>query len=49
MLLLLAEYLQHLHNGFAVLNYLTLRAIMAALTALAISLWLGPKVIARLK
>lgn len=49
MLLLLAEYLQHLHNGFAVLNYLTLRALLAALTALIISLWLGPKVIAALK
>lgn len=49
MLLLLAEYLQHLHNGFAVLNYLTLRALLAALTALVISLWLGPKVIAALK
>ena len=48
MLLLLAEYLRPLVSGFNVLTYLTLRGILAALTALAISLLLGPALIRRL-
>lgn len=49
MLLWLGEYLQQFHNGFAVLNYLSLRAIFATLTALAIALLLGPYVIRKLQ
>ena len=33
---------------FALFDYLTFRAILGALTALALSLWLGPTVIERL-
>ncbi len=43
MLLLLAEYLQEYYKGFAVFQYLTLRGIFGVLTALAMSLCLGPK------
>ena len=49
MLVWLAEYLQQFHTGFHVLSYLTVRAIMALLTALLISLWIGPKLIRRLQ
>lgn len=49
MLLWLGEYLQQFHSGFAVLNYLSLRAIFATLTALAIALLLGPYVIRKLQ
>ena len=45
MLLLLAGYLQEYYKGFAVFQYLTLRGIFGVLTALAMSLWLGPKMI----
>ena len=45
MLLLLAEYLQEYYKGFAVFQYLTLRGIFGVLTALVMSLWLGPKMI----
>ncbi|MEO7385603.1 MAG: phospho-N-acetylmuramoyl-pentapeptide-transferase [Gammaproteobacteria bacterium] len=48
MLLLLAEYLKPYVSGFNALTYLTLRAILGALTALAISLLLGPGLIRRL-
>lgn len=48
MLLWLAEYLQHFHNGFAVFQYLTFRGILGVLTALGISLLLGPWMIRRL-
>ena len=48
MLLILADLLGEYIRAFKVLNYVTLRAVMAALTALAISLWMGPWVIARL-
>jgi phospho-N-acetylmuramoyl-pentapeptide-transferase len=48
MLLLLAEYLRPFVSGFNALTYLTLRGILAALTALAISLLLGPALIRRL-
>lgn len=49
MLLWLAEFLQQYHSGFAVVNYLTFRAIFATLTALAIGLWMGPYVIRKLQ
>ncbi len=49
MLLLLAEYLQEYYKGFAVFQYLTLRGIFGILTALAMSLWLGPKMIRTLR
>ncbi len=48
MLLYLAEYLARFHSGFNVFQYLTLRAILGVLTALAISLLLGPAMIRRL-
>ncbi len=49
MLLLLAEYLQQFHKGFAVFQYLTLRGILGVLTALALSLWRGPWMIRTLQ
>ncbi len=48
MLYWLAEYLQDYVRGFAVFQYLSLRAILGVLTALGISLLLGPWVIRRL-
>jgi phospho-N-acetylmuramoyl-pentapeptide-transferase len=48
MLIYLTEYLTRLHSGFNVFGYLTLRAILSALTALALSFALGPYVIQRL-
>ena len=48
MLLFLAEYLTHFAGGFQVFQYLTLRSILAAGTALAISLLVGPAMIRRL-
>ncbi len=48
MLLWLAEYLQHYVNGFGVVKYLTLRGILGILTALGISLLMGPWMIRRL-
>ena len=48
MLLLIAEALPPYVSGFNALIYLTLRAILGALTALAISLLLGPALIRRL-
>ncbi len=42
MLLYLANYLSEWHSGFRVFSYLTLRAILAALTALVISFIIGP-------
>jgi Glycosyl transferase family 4/Phospho-N-acetylmuramoyl-pentapeptide-transferase signature 1 len=48
MLLFLAEYLTPVISGFNALTYLTLRAILGALTALAMSLLLGPPLIRRL-
>ncbi|AHF69388.1 phospho-N-acetylmuramoyl-pentapeptide-transferase [Pseudomonas cichorii] len=49
MLLLLAEFLQQFHKGFAVFQYLTLRGILGVLTALTLSLWLGPWMIRTLQ
>lgn len=42
MLLLLTEYLTQFHTGFNVFQYLTLRTILGILTALGISLFVGP-------
>jgi len=49
MLLWLAEYLQTFYKGFAVFQYLTLRGIFGVLTALGISLFLGPWMIRTLQ
>lgn len=48
MLMMLAEYLTQYVSGFAVFQYLTLRGILGVLTALAISLLVGPIMIRRL-
>ena len=48
MLLWLAKFLSHYFHIFDVFRYLTLRAILAALTAFIISLILGPSFIRRL-
>lgn len=48
MLMLLAEYLVQFESAFSVVQYLTLRGILAAGTALAISLLVGPTMIRRL-
>lgn len=48
MLMLLAQYLAQFESAFRVFQYLTLRGILAAGTALAISLLLGPVMIRRL-
>ena len=48
MLRYLAEWATQFYSGFNVFSYLTLRAILAALTALAISFVIGPHVIRRL-
>lgn len=48
MLLILTEYLSQYYSAFNVFNYVTLRTIMGALTALAISLMLGPLMIRKL-
>jgi phospho-N-acetylmuramoyl-pentapeptide-transferase len=40
-----AAWLAHYYSGFNVFGYLTLRSILAALTALAISLLVGPRMI----
>lgn len=48
MLYRLAELLAPHYSGFRVFSYLTLRAILAALTALSIALLVGPTMIRRL-
>ena len=48
MLLYLTEYLMTLDGSFRVFQYLTLRAILSALTALAISFAVGPVMIRKL-
>jgi len=48
MLLYLAEYLSQFNSGFSVFQYLTLRSIFGVLTALVISLVVGPIMIRRL-
>ncbi len=49
MLLWLAEWLTQFHSGFGVVSYLTLRAIFSVVTALVVSLILGPVVIRKLQ
>lgn len=49
MLLWLGNWLSQFHTGFAVVNYLTLRALLAALTALVLALWFGPVLITKLR
>lgn len=48
MLLYLTKYLAQFQSGFNVFNYLTMRAILGALTALVLSFVIGPRMIARL-
>jgi len=48
MLIWLADYLAQYDSGFGVFRYITLRAILAVLTALAISFLVGPAMIRRL-
>src|SRR5690606_2171172 len=48
MLLELARWLQGIDGAFGVFAYITLRAILSALTALVLSLLLGPPLIRRL-
>jgi len=47
-LIYLTEYLTRVHSGFNVFGYLTLRAILGALTALVLSFAMGPFLIQRL-
>ena len=49
MLLYLAKYLAQFESGFNVFSYLTMRAILGALTALILCFVIGPKMIRRLK
>ncbi|WP_420589963.1 phospho-N-acetylmuramoyl-pentapeptide-transferase [Bacterioplanoides sp.] len=49
MLLWLGDWLAQFHSGFGVVNYLTLRAILSVITALLVSLLLGPVVIRKLR
>ena len=48
MLLWLTEYLSQFISGFAVFQYLTFRTMVSVVTALAMSLMIGPIVIAKL-
>ena len=48
MLLYLTEYLARFYSGFAVFQYITLRAILGVLTALVISFIVGPLMIRKL-
>lgn len=48
MLLIFTEYLQQYHTGFNVFQYLTLRAILGTITALVLSLLIGPAMIRKL-
>jgi phospho-N-acetylmuramoyl-pentapeptide-transferase len=48
MLLLLTEYLARFYSGFHVFQYLTLRGILAAVTALMMALFIGPWMISLL-
>jgi len=47
-LLYLTNYLTQFESGFNVFSYLTLRAILGALTALVLSFVIGPRMIAKL-
>ena len=48
MLYHLAEWLETYVRAFNVFGYITLRAVLACLTALVISFWVGPKMIRKL-
>ncbi len=48
MLLYLTNYLTQFESGFNVFNYLTMRAILGALTALVLSFVVGPRLIKKL-
>ncbi|MEM7433458.1 MAG: phospho-N-acetylmuramoyl-pentapeptide-transferase, partial [Pseudomonadota bacterium] len=48
MLLYLTQYLAQFESGFNVFDYLTMRAILGALTALVICFVIGPRMIQRL-
>ena len=48
MLLYLTNYLAQFESGFNVFNYLTMRAILGALTALILSFIIGPRMIKKL-
>jgi phospho-N-acetylmuramoyl-pentapeptide-transferase len=48
MLVWLADYLTEIYGGFAVFQYITVRGIMGILTALFVSLLIGPTLIRRL-
>ncbi|HEY2675617.1 MAG TPA: phospho-N-acetylmuramoyl-pentapeptide-transferase [Steroidobacteraceae bacterium] len=48
MLLFLTEYLAKFYSGFHVFQYLTLRGILAAVTALLMALFIGPSMISLL-
>jgi phospho-N-acetylmuramoyl-pentapeptide-transferase len=48
MFLTLAEYLQQYESGFSVFQYITLRAIFGTITALVLSLMIGPTMIRKL-
>ncbi len=45
MLMMLAEFLTRFHQTFRVFQYLTLRGILAAMTALTIAMLIGPRMI----
>ena len=51
MLFYILEVIERLYHppGFGVVRYITFRAAAAAVTALVIAFWLGPKIIRRLK
>ena len=48
MLLYITEFLEQFHSGFNVFQYLTLRAILGTITALVLSLIIGPSMIRKL-
>lgn len=45
MLIWLTEYLQQFYRAFGVFQYITLRVVLASLTALMIAVWMGPSMI----
>ncbi len=49
MFIWLAEFIQPYFSFFRLFEYLSFRSILSTLTALGLSLWMGPKVIARLQ
>jgi phospho-N-acetylmuramoyl-pentapeptide-transferase len=49
MLMWLGNLLSQFYHPFAVIHYLTVRTLFASLTSLAVSLWLGPYMIAWLR